>query len=394
MSLTGSTLPVTLALVALLLFAALVTGIPQVRNRWAAGAVRALLAVLLNAGVVTLAFVLLNDQYAFYVTWSDLAGYQAPAVTVSHGGSARQADTARVAGVGLARWRTPEQLPALPDPGHRMQRYLVQGPASHFHSAVWVYLPQGYNPRSRRTYPVIVALHGFPGSPWTINRIGVPAALDRAVAAHRIVPSIMVIPQIDDPVNLDTECVDAAGGPQAETWLAQDVPQWVVSHFRVQTKRTSWATWGYSYGGWCSALLGIRHSDIFGASIVLQGYFRPDFATDYEPFKPGSAAYEKYDLVTIARQHPPALNLWILASKQDSLSYPSTNALVKDARKPLSITAVLLNQGGHTIDVWGPRLGASFDWLGRVLPGFDPLTPALAQPYQAKVPTHRSSHRP
>ncbi|GAB3583336.1 alpha/beta hydrolase [Calidifontibacter terrae] len=389
MSLTGSTLPLLLALAALILFAALVIGFPRLRNRWAAGGVRAGLALLLNASVVTLAFVMLNDQYAFYVSWSDLAGYQSPAVQVRHGGSAHDANVAKVVGVGFNQWHTPAHLPKLPDPGQRMQRYVVSGRVSGFHSAVWVYLPKGYNSASAQTYPVIMALHGFPGGPGSMNHYGILQAFDEMVAQHRLVPSIMVIPQIDDPVPLDTECVNVPGGPQAESWLAQDVPSWAISHFRVETKRTSWAAWGFSYGGWCAALLGFRHPDIFGASVALQGYFRPSFSTDYEPFKPGSAAYEQYDLVKIARQHPPALNLWLMASKEDSLSYPSTDALVKDARRPLSVTALLLKQGGHTVSVWGPKIGPSFAWLAQAMPGFDPLAPALAAPYHAKVPPAR-----
>ncbi|NHN56804.1 esterase family protein [Calidifontibacter sp. DB0510] len=371
MSLTGTALPVVLFLAAVILFAALVFGLPRLPREWQRVVQRAVAAVLLNVTVVTLAATLLNDQYAFYVSWSDLLGVRSAVTTAKGGGTAQQAASASVQGVGLRKDHTPATLPPLPFPGSRLQTYTVTGPRSGISTKVMVYLPEGYDPKQRRTYPVILALHGFPGHPQSLFAgVHFDRQVDAAVAMHKLAAPIVVVPEINSPADVDTECVNAPGGLQTETWLAADIPQWVVSHFRVQTARTSWATFGYSFGGWCSAMLGIKHPDIFGGSIVMQGYFRPDFDVSYEPFKPGSAAWNGYDLVKLARQRPPALALWVLASKQDGLSYPSTAALVKYARRPLSITAVLLKTGGHRGSVWVPRTPEALDWLGRSLPGF------------------------
>ncbi len=393
MSLTGNAFPFALAVGAVLLLIALVVGFPAVRNRWLAGAARGVLALLMNAAVVTLAFVLLNDQYGFYPSWQDLVGYHSTALTVRHGSSSQHATEAKVRGVGFTQWHTPQTLPPLPSPGSRWQRYTVHGPTSNFRNEVDVYLPAGYNPASSRTYPVVLGLHGFPGDIASFSRFHVIASIDRMVAEHRMQAPIVVLPSINDPVDLDTECVNAANGPKAENWLAHDVPQWVVDHFRVRRDRTSWATWGLSFGGWCSALLGMRHPDVFGASVVMEGYFTPDFSSNYVPFRPGSKAYAAYDLVRLARsKHAPPLNLWLLTSKEDTLSYPSSAAMVRDARAPMSVTAVLLKHGGHVPGVWVPYEDRSFTWLANVLPGFDPLTAVYAHPYQSKVHT-ATSHR-
>lgn len=373
MSLTGPAFPALLAVLAVTLFVLLVLGRPRFGRSVLDAVCRGVVAVVMNVIVVLLAGTLLNDQYAFYVSWDDLMGVTGPTVQATGGGTAADVFAAKVQGVGLADMMVPAQLPDLPNPHGRLQKYAVAMPGALGKVSIYVYLPQGYNPNSSRTYPVVEALHGYPNRAEVFTHIdGFFSGFDRAVAEHRMAPSIIVMPDIDPPSNIDTECVNVPGGLQGETWLARNVPSWTVEHFRVQTKRTAWAAYGFSYGGWCAAMLGVRDTDVFGAAVILQGYFRPDFVAEYAPFKVGSALYSSYDLVDIARHHPPAVALWILASKQDSLSYPSTDALVKDARKPLSVTADLLKVGGHREAVWTPKIPATLTWLGRTLPGFKP----------------------
>jgi hypothetical protein len=87
--------------------------------------------LLLNALVVLLSFVVLNDQYVFYATWADLFGSTAPDVQTHHGGSIQQALTARTHGPGLAAVPTAGNAQyALPQPGARLQSYEVRDPAS------------------------------------------------------------------------------------------------------------------------------------------------------------------------------------------------------------------------------------------------------------------------
>lgn len=372
MSLTGQSLPTVLAILAIALFAALVVGWPRLRGLWSQRASRGATAVLLNVVVLLFAAVQLNDQYAFYVSWSDLMGVNAPEASAHHGATAAQAANGKVMGEGLTKVKGQSIIKTLTASG-RLQSFEVTGQSTGIRGKVLVYLPQGYDPNSTKVYPVIEALHGYPGTPESlINYIGFEKAVDHAVAAHKMAAPIVVIPQINTPSSLDTECVNAPGGLQTETWISTDVPTWTAQHFRVSTARTSWATFGYSFGGFCSAILGIHHPDVFGASIVMQGYFRPDFDVSYEPFRPGSASYRYYDLVHQAIANPPALSLWILSSKQDALSYPSTAALVKDAKVPLSVTAVILKSGGHRASLWIPKIPQSLAWLGGTLPGFKP----------------------
>ncbi|WP_353647519.1 alpha/beta hydrolase-fold protein [Nakamurella sp. A5-74] len=369
MSLTGSTFPILLGGLGALLLVTLVLGFPRVGKPWLAMLLRGINAILLNAVVLLLAFALLNDEYAFYASWDDLFG--TPTVAESaHGGADAQA-AAEVATTGGALTGVKAAISLPPLQASRVQSFIITGATSGFTGQILVYVPPHYDPAAATRYPVIEVLHGFPASPATaLVNLRVGDYVDTAVSKHKLAQPILVIPQIDNPNSVDDECINIPGGPQVETWLGVDVPRWTAQHFRTRTDRGSWATLGYSYGGWCSAVLGMRHSSTFVASIILLGYFRPDFSKDYDPIPARSPYLRQYDLVQVAAHRPPPVALWILTSKQDALSYPSTSALLSSARPPLSVTADVLQVGGHRREVITPAIPRSLAWLGRDLPGF------------------------
>lgn len=372
MELTDPGVVVIIAAVVLVLFVLVVAGRPRPRHRLIRITTRTVQVLLLNVVVVVLAFAVLNDQYVFYASWADLFGATAPEVRTQHGATVREALKAPVHGPGLrpARTASPAQY-ALPQPGSRLQTYEVRDPASGLRGQVLVYLPVGYDPGSTREYPVIVGLHGFPGGPQSFVNGNFLTVTDQLTAEHRLAPSIFVIPQINLPYDVDTECVNGPpGDPQTETWLSRVVPEWAVQHLRVRSARTSWATMGLSYGGWCSALLAMRHPDVFGAGIVMEGYFRPEFENGYAPLS--AAQVKQFDLIHLAGSSPPPVALWVFVSRQDHEAYPTTSRFLRAARPPLSISAVVVPVGGHRPAVFEPYSGQALAWLAQTLPGFHP----------------------
>ncbi len=368
MELTDPGLIVLLVVLALALFALIIIGWPRWGNRLGHFGIRAVQVLLLNVFVVALAGAALNDQYLFYSSWSDLLGARSSEVLLHHGGGANQVVQAQVVGPGLAH-ATGRARFGLPQPHSRLQTYSVTDPHTGAAAQVLVYLPVGYNPASSRTYPIIEGLHGFPGSPQSFDRLDFLSSADSLVAQHRLAPSIIVVPRIDTPASLDTECVNGTPGmPQTDTWLSRDLPAWVVTHLHARRDRTSWAVMGYSYGAWCAASLSMRHPDVFGAGIVLQGYFRPDFSSGYDPLT--TRGTQAYDLIRLARTSPPPVAMWVLTSREDPLSYPSTSKFLSVAKPPLDVTATVLASGGHRDTVWEPYVGRSLAWLGQTLPGF------------------------
>lgn len=369
MELTDTSLMVLLALLAFVFFTLVVIGWPRWGGGVARGATRGAQVVMLNLLVVALCGAALNNQYLFYSSWSDLFGSSSDSVSLHHGGTSNDVVRGKVHGPGFAGFAAPASLPNLPQPGSRLQTYTVIDRALGVDAQVLVKLPVGYDPHSGHEYPVIIGLHGFPSSPQRFVNLPFISNIDKLTAEHKIAPTIVVVPRIDTPSSLDTECVNgSAGEPQTDSWLSRDLPLWTSQHFRVQHKRTSWAVVGYSYGAWCAASVSMRHPDVFGASIVLQGYFRPDFTPTYDPLS--SSRLSSYDLVHIARYSPPPLAMWVLTSRQDALSYPTTSKFLSVARPPLDITAVVLKEGGHRDQVWEPFVTEAFSWLSETLPGF------------------------
>lgn len=342
---------------------------------------RVSMLLLVNCLVLLTAAVVLNDQFTFYADWTDLRGAMfgggVKGPTAYAGGPAARA--ARIPVGAASTQATPRMLPSLP-PGagsnDRVLRFTVTGPRSGLRAAVLVMLPQGYTKaaNSTRRYPVLETFPGYPGDPsqW-IDSMNLGGVLDKAVADHVAGPAVIVSPTTQFPPGVDTECVNGASGqPQVETWLTQDVPDWVLHTFRVRTERASWATVGLSEGGWCAAMAAMLHPERYAAAVVMGGYFAPEFSPSYRPFRRGSRPAQRYDLVALAEHRPPPVALWLETSHSDTVSYPSTAKLLAVAHDPLSIQALILRHAGHRLSLWSGELPQVVAWLGRNIPGFAP----------------------
>lgn len=378
MSLIGSlflslVITATLAtfLAAILLWSRLAGERPQVI------AARAGVLLLVNAMVLLTAATQLNARYLFFADWKDLSGSAGGAVTVTtlnRGGAAAHAATQQVTGNSAA---APAVLPALGRAQIRASRLVVAqvtGQRSGLTSKVYVQLPHGYTDpaNSAVRYPVIETFPGYPGTDlqW-ISTMDLGGALAQAAEARQIRPALIVSPQVEIPAGVDTECVNGnPGSPQIETWLAEDIPAWVAHTFRVQTTRSSWATMGFSAGGWCAAMEAMLHPEQFGAAVVMGGYFRPEFSPLYTPFPADSARATRYNLVALAQRRPPPVALWLETSHTDPTSYGSSAALLRATRAPMAVTARVLQNAGHRISVWKELLPSAIQWLGTQIPGF------------------------
>jgi enterochelin esterase-like enzyme len=324
----------------------------------------------------------LNSQYEWYSSWGDLgtvfgASDVAPGDPTLVVGSETTAPAPVTAGS-----ETPGAIEPLidgltpdPGPGGQYRTVSVSGPLSKVSGTVVVWLPRSYTDvgSAHRTYPVIEVFHGVPGSPLEYeNGMDLGGMLAGLVAGGHIRDAILVMPDIT-PKHVDTECVNGGSqGPAVEDWLTQDVPDWVRNHLRVEQDRESWATMGLSTGGFCSMMATMLHPQTYGAGIELGGYLTPEFDPHYRPFARGSAAWSRYDLVTLAATSPPPVQLWIETSKTDVLSYPENARLVAAASPPMRVTTDILPDAGHRMSVWIGVMPTAFQWLGSTVSGFHP----------------------
>lgn len=379
MSLTGAVFLGLVVAVTVALFVGAVAVMPRIAARGARSVVaRAGVMFVVNLLVLLSATVALNDQFVFFADWTDLHGALfggQVAATAQAGASASQAANAPLSGQSAT--AQPPVLPSLP-PGagvaDRVLRYTVTGASSGLRGTILVTLPEGYaDPaNAARRYPVLETFHGYPGDPaqW-VDSMNLGSAIDTAVARKAVGEMITISPTIEFPPGVDTECVDGSGSaPKVETWLTQDVPNWVNRMLRARTDRSSWAAIGLSAGAWCAAMVTMLHPQQYGAGIVMGGYFAPEFAANYVPFRPGSAAAHRYDLVSLARNAPPPVALWIETSHSDPISYPSTARLLAATRPPLSVQALVLSHAGHRLSLWMGELPQVLTWLGTNVSGF------------------------
>lgn len=370
MPLTSPILPWLIGVIFLVVFAALVIGWPDFTRRSSRMISRGVATLLLNVLIIALCFVLLNNNFIFYSSWSDALGTGAHATTMGSNVQAKQAASSDAGGPGLSPAAgTPSYQ--LPQPGKRLQSYTVDDAASGQTMQVLVYLPKGYDPAANAEYPVIMGYHGFPGTPHSFTKVNFLSELDSQSDAGDLHRSIVVIPQINNPSTVDTECVNGGPGqPQTETWLAKELPEWTVNHLHVRTDRQSWTTLGYSFGGWCAAAMTMRHPDIFSGGMSFEGYFEPDFGKSYQPLS--KLQTHQFDLVQLAQTARPPVAIWLFASQQDPLAYPSSEKIARVAAPPTSVTSVFVPVGGHRNGVFEPYTADALKWLATSLPGFAP----------------------
>ncbi|MEU8660006.1 alpha/beta hydrolase [Actinoplanes philippinensis] len=247
-----------------------------------------------------------------------------------------------------------------PDRG-RLMTYPVKGPASGLDLSMLVYLPAAYFDPAQQTtrFPVIEALHGYPGTPETwVRRLGIVATLDEEIAAGRMAPTVVLLPRQTPDRMLDTECLDLTGGPKAETYVTRDVPDWAMAHLRVRSDRAAWGLIGYSAGAYCAMNLALKHPDRYSAGAALSGLAGPGI-------KVGDESENTTNNIPWRLRHlpPPDVSLWIGWAADEKGARIGSQQIVKAARAPLTVQTAVVPHGGHSHATWREMEAPALDWL-------------------------------
>lgn len=162
---------------------------------------------------------------------------------------------------------------------------------------VAVYLPPNFDPSGATRYPVIYeAPYGI--STWSQpHRFNLPRAMDYLIGKHLIPPEIVVMLGTSGGPYLDSECANSYDKRAwIETWIVKTVVPWMDSHYPTVASRVGRAFMGASQGGYCAAALWSHRPDVFGAALILSGYFTSGVTSSQTPYasRPfgGNAAYE------------------------------------------------------------------------------------------------------
>jgi len=212
----------------------------------------------------------------------------------------------------------------------------------------YVYTPPGYDPGSRRTYPVLYLLHGWTHVAESWMHCGqANLILDNLAAQGRTVPMIVVMPlnygdmdfvlgadQWDDPSKVAQNL-----GVFSTALLTEVIPR-VEALYRASPRRGDRAIAGLSMGGGESLVIGLRHPDVFG---WVGGF---------------SAAVGYHDLDAVfpnmSPQTAPKL-LWVSCATGDG-GFPATERFIAWLKAKGMAPMAVDTPGVHNWAVWRDNL--------------------------------------
>lgn len=371
-------------LAAAVLALAAVAAVPWTWDRWRRPApARSALVVLAVSAVLLAVGAFVNAQAGFYPSVSSVLSEHGSRLAVGQDGVAAVLDTTA----------TPYDLAAAAAahrPGHGVVVSLpVAGPRSGVSRQAAVYLPDAYfDPGAAGVrYPAIEVLSGSPGNPGQmLTELRLAAALDDAIAAHRMAPTVVVVPDTNGSLVRDRECVDKPGGVQDETYLGLDVPQQITARFRVLPGGGSWGVTGTSTGGYCALDMLLRTPDRYAAAAGLSPYVHALTDPTTGRLYASAADRDAHDPVWRAQHLPlPARAVWLSAGTGEPGVQRDVAEFAALPLAPLRLTTVSVAGGGHTFTAWRDVLPQALAFLSAQLP--PPTAPTPPLPGQRPVPT-------
>jgi enterochelin esterase-like enzyme len=215
----------------------------------------------------------------------------------------------------------------------------------------FVYTPPGYDPKEKRTYPVLYLLHGFSddASAWTaVGKANV--ILDNLIAVGKAQPMIVVMPLGYGTMEIVRQGWNAWGHKDlrdrnfskfTEALLGEVMPR-VAEEYRVINDRNSRAIAGLSMGGSESLLTGLNNPEQFAwIGAFSSGGLPEPFDKDF----PGLDAKMGQTLKL----------LWIACGTEDHLI--AVNRKFRDWLKSKGIEhADIETPGAHSWMVWRRNL--------------------------------------
>lgn len=313
---------------------------------WIIRAVACIMAAVLGAAIGLWG---VNAHYGYYRTWSALAldavgsnPALQTALADSHADRGRGA-AGRLVSVNIAGWR------------------------SHIRRSGLVYLPPQYDSRAYRNvrFPVVELLHGSPGQPndW-VTAMNVITAANELISRHLMGPLILVMPRTYTGHYED--CVNGVWAAD-ETYLNDDVPNFIRTHFRASDSAAQWGLAGYSSGGYCAMNLALRHLGSYGAVAAMDGYFRAIDGPAADALGNNPDAERANSPLTIAQSLPagrgPLPAIWLSAGTGTRADQVQAQAFVSALRGVEQITYVSEPGAEHNFYTWTAALPSVLAWM-------------------------------
>jgi enterochelin esterase-like enzyme len=167
-----------------------------------------------------------------------------------------------------------------------------------------VYTPPGYS--KKKTYPLLILLHGYGmnESQWLTG--GIQHYLDRYIAANILEPVIVVMPGTPDDFYMG----------KSEDYIINELYPWTAREYPIRGGNGVAAIGGMSMGGFGAFYLAYRHPELFGHAMVLS------------PGNLDQAFLDELDR-DLERGSKVSANLDIRVGKNDEISFPYAERLTQ-----------------------------------------------------------------
>jgi len=208
-------------------------------------------------------------------------------------------------------------------------------------------------------------LPGQPSTPGTTyEKFNFGQVAAQAIDSGKAAPFVGVIPPLMTNAPRDTECTDIPGGPQAETYLANDVPTALQHSFRVAPLGSQWTLAGWSTGAFCAAKLALAHPHAFGSAITFGGYFQPVTDRTTGDLFHGNRALEHHNSPIWLYTHvgSQGLRMLFIAGRQDHEAWPATNRMLRMTTGNPDVSFIAFPTGGHNFRNYRSYLGQALQW--------------------------------
>jgi len=324
---------------------------------------RKLLAVACGLVVLAAAGSQINRYFAYYPTVGALTGSEADVSALT--GAARRSSQA-VASPVVDRWTGPATGTS------QVVTASIPGTVSGFTARdAYIYLPPAYTSPSPPLLPVLILVSGQPGGPqdW-VTAGNLQAQLDQFAAANNGLAPVAVVVDPNGPQDTITMCMDS-NIAKADTYLSQDVPNWITAELGVDANHAHWAFGGFSYGGTCSIEMATRHPDLFPSFIDISGEREPAISTNraqtvQTAFGGNTAEFDaQTPLVLLGqRQYPNVWGFFSVGANDTEFVKEMTEVSTAAQKAGMTIKIVPVPNQGHSWAVPAAILLPGLEWLG------------------------------
>ena len=358
-----------------------------------------------------------NDYFGFYDSWHDLMGFASQTINQnqSHGigsdsgpgpgggpgpgATGPDATDGTGAGTGVGTedgthgaqpshpLLTVQSVGGLSLPGGSVpsstgqtQNVTIYGASTGLSTQAIVYLPPQYFKNAYRDYdfPVAIVSTGYPGAVQALqDKLKYPYRLLTGINSRQDKPIVLVMmqPSPTSVDGVDTECTNVPGGPQVNTFWAEDIPRAIEDQYRVTTSAAGWGIIGDSTGGDCALKVTMMNSDKFTVGVSLSGdYDAPEDITTGDLYE--TPQFRDLNNVMWRVQHlpKPPVSVLLTSSRNGESDYTAVLKFQQlTAGTPTHTSTLIRNEGGHNFTTWNAEIPPAMQWLTNTLRSSTPL---------------------